>query len=121
MRAEGDCDGDRTRSGGSPNLLSTIMRFQLRALVGRQWLNAPSSSRDPRHSDKWGANRCTTGELMRCSKCGSDNPTGKKFCGDCGAPLENRCAKWGSSSIRAKLYCSVLYAMFSRQVFRFAI
>jgi uncharacterized membrane protein YvbJ len=26
---------------------------------------------------------------MRCSKCGSDSPAGKKFCGDCGAPLEN--------------------------------
>jgi class 3 adenylate cyclase/tetratricopeptide (TPR) repeat protein len=24
---------------------------------------------------------------MRCSKCGSDNPAGKKFCGDCGTAL----------------------------------
>ena len=24
---------------------------------------------------------------MRCSKCGSDNPEDKKFCGDCGSPL----------------------------------
>jgi class 3 adenylate cyclase len=24
---------------------------------------------------------------MQCAKCGSDNPEGKKFCGDCGAPL----------------------------------
>ncbi len=24
---------------------------------------------------------------MRCANCGSDNPAGKKFCGDCGAPL----------------------------------
>lgn len=28
---------------------------------------------------KRGANRCATGELMRCSKCGSDNPTGKRL------------------------------------------
>jgi predicted ATPase len=27
---------------------------------------------------------------MPCSKCGSDNPAGKKFCGDCGAPLADR-------------------------------
>ena len=25
---------------------------------------------------------------MICSKCSSDNPADKKFCGDCGAPLE---------------------------------
>ncbi len=24
---------------------------------------------------------------MRCSRCGIENPIGKKFCGDCGAPL----------------------------------
>jgi len=24
---------------------------------------------------------------MRCSNCGSENPAGKKFCGDCGVPL----------------------------------
>ena len=24
---------------------------------------------------------------MQCAKCGSDNPGGKKFCGDCGAAL----------------------------------
>ncbi len=31
---------------------------------------------------------------MRCAKCGSDNPLGKKFCGDCGTALaaENRAA-----------------------------
>jgi rRNA maturation endonuclease Nob1 len=25
---------------------------------------------------------------MKCSNCGSDNPDGKKFCGDCGKELE---------------------------------
>jgi class 3 adenylate cyclase/tetratricopeptide (TPR) repeat protein len=27
---------------------------------------------------------------MRCSNCGSENPIGKRFCGDCGAPLDGR-------------------------------
>jgi class 3 adenylate cyclase len=27
---------------------------------------------------------------MRCSNCGSENPADKKFCGDCGAPLNGR-------------------------------
>jgi class 3 adenylate cyclase len=26
---------------------------------------------------------------MRCSKCGAESPTGKKFCGDCGARLDS--------------------------------
>jgi uncharacterized membrane protein YvbJ len=27
---------------------------------------------------------------MRCSKCGSDNPEYKRFCGDCGSSLERQ-------------------------------
>ena|SRR6516162_5422772 len=26
---------------------------------------------------------------MRCSNCGSENPPGSRFCGDCGVPLED--------------------------------
>src|SRR6516225_11511259 len=29
------------------------------------------------------------GVSMRCSNCGSDNPAGKRFCGDCGTPLDS--------------------------------
>ena len=25
---------------------------------------------------------------MRCRKCGAENPKGSRFCGSCGAPLE---------------------------------
>jgi class 3 adenylate cyclase/tetratricopeptide (TPR) repeat protein len=42
---------------------------------------------------------------MRCSKCGSDNPAGKKFCGDCGAPLENRCVECGADNPPGKRFC----------------
>src|SRR6266851_1666135 len=42
---------------------------------------------------------------MRCSKCGSDNRTGKRFCGDCGAPLENRCPKCGADNPSGKRFC----------------
>jgi hypothetical protein len=54
-----------------------------------------------------------TGELMRCSKCGSDTPTGKKFCGDCGAPLENRCAKCGADNPSGKRFCGDCGAAFT--------
>jgi class 3 adenylate cyclase len=42
---------------------------------------------------------------MRCSKCGSDCPTGKKFCGDCGAPLANNCLKCGAENAPSKRFC----------------
>jgi class 3 adenylate cyclase/tetratricopeptide (TPR) repeat protein len=42
---------------------------------------------------------------MRCSNCGSDNSTGKRFCGDCGAPLENHCPKCGAQNPAGKRFC----------------
>jgi class 3 adenylate cyclase/tetratricopeptide (TPR) repeat protein len=41
----------------------------------------------------------TPGELMRCSSCGSDNPTGKRFCGDCGAALGDALAPKAEETI----------------------
>src|SRR5215472_14494465 len=42
---------------------------------------------------------------MRCSNCGSDNPTGQRFCGDCGAPLTSHCPKCGSENPPSKRFC----------------
>jgi hypothetical protein len=42
---------------------------------------------------------------MRCSKCGVDNPTGKSFCGDCGAALTNRCPKCGAENPASQRFC----------------
>ncbi|MBV8452120.1 MAG: zinc ribbon domain-containing protein, partial [Deltaproteobacteria bacterium] len=42
---------------------------------------------------------------MRCAKCGNDNPAGKKFCGDCGAPLTNSYPKCGGGSPPGKRFC----------------
>jgi len=42
---------------------------------------------------------------MRCAKCGGENPSGKKFCGDCGARLANRCPKCGADNPPAKRFC----------------
>jgi predicted amidophosphoribosyltransferase len=47
----------------------------------------------------------TLGKPMRCSNCGSDNSTGKKFCGDCGASLENHCPKCGAQNPAGKRFC----------------
>src|SRR6266436_1944906 len=32
---------------------------------------------------------------MRCSSCGTENPAGMKFCGNCAAPMKSRCAACG--------------------------
>ena len=42
---------------------------------------------------------------MRCVKCGSNNPVGKQFCGDCGAPLTNHCPKCGAENPPSKRFC----------------
>jgi class 3 adenylate cyclase/tetratricopeptide (TPR) repeat protein len=42
---------------------------------------------------------------MRCKKCGSENPTGKRFCGDCGEPLGYTCSQCGSENPPAKKFC----------------
>ncbi len=42
---------------------------------------------------------------MRCEKCGTDNPAGKRFCGDCGTALANRCAQCGADNPAEKKFC----------------
>ena len=42
---------------------------------------------------------------MRCAKCSSDNPPGKKFCGDCGAGLGSACPKCGAENPESKKFC----------------
>jgi class 3 adenylate cyclase/tetratricopeptide (TPR) repeat protein len=42
---------------------------------------------------------------MQCAKCGSDNPAGKKFCGDCGGRLESSCPKCGADNPETNKFC----------------
>ena len=42
---------------------------------------------------------------MRCSNCKTENPRGKKFCGDCGAALANLCPKCGADNPAGKRFC----------------
>ncbi len=42
---------------------------------------------------------------MRCGKCGSDNRDGRKFCGECGAPLNARCNACGAENEPAEKFC----------------
>src|ERR1700722_13752495 len=42
---------------------------------------------------------------MLCAKCGAENPADKRFCGDCGAPLENQCGQCGAENPPEKKFC----------------
>jgi class 3 adenylate cyclase len=42
---------------------------------------------------------------MRCTKCGTESTTGRKFCAACGSPLTNRCSKCGAENAPLSAYC----------------
>jgi class 3 adenylate cyclase len=42
---------------------------------------------------------------MTCSNCGSENPAGKKFCGDCGGALDQRCPQCSADNPATKKFC----------------
>ena len=42
---------------------------------------------------------------MTCAACGSENPAGKRFCGDCGAPLGAACPACGAENPPDKRFC----------------
>src|SRR5215813_12863928 len=42
---------------------------------------------------------------ITCPTCGSHNPVGRKFCGDCGGALANRCPQCGAENPANKKFC----------------
>ncbi|HEY2777708.1 MAG TPA: adenylate/guanylate cyclase domain-containing protein [Gaiellaceae bacterium] len=42
---------------------------------------------------------------MTCAACGNENPAGKRFCGDCGAPLGAACPSCGAENPPDKRFC----------------
>ena len=42
---------------------------------------------------------------MRCSKCATENPAGKKFCGGCGSALSARCPQCGAENAPSFKFC----------------
>src|SRR5437899_1581943 len=42
---------------------------------------------------------------MRCPSCGSDNPEGTKFCGNCGGPIQPRCPQCGFANLPSTKFC----------------
>ena len=42
---------------------------------------------------------------MRSSRCATENREGRKFCAECGAPLNARCASCGAENEPAEKFC----------------
>src|SRR5713226_10249665 len=42
---------------------------------------------------------------MRCSTCAAENREGRKFCAECGAPLNARCASCGAENEPTEKFC----------------
>ena len=42
---------------------------------------------------------------MRCPSCGSDNPEGTKFCGECGISFQPRCPQCGFENLPSTKFC----------------
>ena len=42
---------------------------------------------------------------MRCTKCGTESTSGRKFCPECGTPFSNRCAKCGADNSPSSKFC----------------
>ena len=42
---------------------------------------------------------------MRCTKCGTESTTSRKFCAACGSPLSSRCSKCGAENAPSSAFC----------------
>ena len=42
---------------------------------------------------------------MRCSKCGTESTTSRKFCAACGSPLSRSCPKCGAENAPTSAFC----------------
>ena len=43
---------------------------------------------------------------MRCTRCGSENPAGARFCIECGGPLQTRCPTCGGENLPRAKFCA---------------
>ena len=42
---------------------------------------------------------------VACAACGTPNPGGRKFCGECGGPLAASCPQCGASAELGQKFC----------------
>jgi class 3 adenylate cyclase/tetratricopeptide (TPR) repeat protein len=44
-------------------------------------------------------------DVIGCSTCGAENPSGQKFCGECGSPLVRACPSCGAANPPGQKFC----------------
>src|ERR1017187_1281987 len=57
----------------------------------------------PSKPDTW-PSACGKVVAMRCTKCGTESTTGRKFCAACGSSLSSRCPKCGAENAPASVF-----------------
>jgi hypothetical protein len=45
------------------------------------------------------------GKPIRCTKCGTESTTSRRFCAACGSPLSSRCPKCGAENAPSSAFC----------------
>ena len=58
---------------------------------------------------------------MICSNCGTENPTGAKFCIECASPLASLCPNCGTANLAAAKFCSECATPLGGQAARSAV
>src|SRR5438876_591934 len=43
--------------------------------------------------------------MATCANCGTENPAGQRFCGDCGSPLQASCPTCGAENPPGQRFC----------------
>src|ERR1051325_5751979 len=43
--------------------------------------------------------------MAACAKCGTENPAGQKFCGNCGSALSSACPSCGTANPPGQRFC----------------
>lgn len=56
---------------------------------------------------------------MRCPSCGSDNPEGTKFCGECGVSVQPHCPQCGFKNLPSTKFCRQCGSSLQEQPSRF--
>ena len=85
--------GARTRNPNHPSGCCQTAPLSLpAALPGAKWY-------------KKGESLCLRVRRMRCTKCGTESTTSRKFCAACGSPLSTRCPKCGAENAPSSAFC----------------
>ena len=80
--------------------LDTVPRLYARTIRSRKPMPDGDTARGVASAPEF-----ATRSGMRCESCGTQNPTGQRFCGQCGAALTLICGSCGATNQPSQRYC----------------